>query len=116
MRPRTLTETLLAEEPVGEYRTYRYDKTATAYMFGYACSSGFGGSGFGKDFGIGTGFVTELDIGDDDSLLQRLRADRGHGPLGPHLNFELFPNPVRPNSEGKILPLTNDHLPFGWKK
>jgi len=52
MRSKTLTETIMGEETSGEYETRFYDKTATAYMFGYACSSGFGGSGFGGGGGF----------------------------------------------------------------
>ena len=104
-----LEETLMGLETYGTYSVSVYDKTATSYMFGYA------NSGFGKDFGLGKGFVTGLDIGKEDSLLQRFRAD-DHKPFGQHLNFELFPNPITPDINGNFFPLTNDHLPLGWKK
>ena len=106
---RTLTETIYEGEAFAEHGLY--SKTATAYMFGHCVASGFG-----SGFGIGTGFVKEINTGGGDSFLERIRADREKGTLGQHLNIELFPNPPTPNSEGKILPLTNEHIPFGWKK
>ncbi len=95
MRPKTLTETLLAEEPTGEYRTYRYDKTATAYMFGYACSSGFGGSGFGGGsspfFPTNTGLGITIKLPDLDLPLKDIhetfKIDRYDNIYGGHTSI-----------------------------
>lgn len=108
MRFRKLLEETLMGEEVEKHRLEVYGKTASAYMFGYAA--------FGKDLKIGTGYVDELDLGRGVSVLQRFRADNGHGFMGPHINQELFPNPVKPNKDGRIVPLINDHLLFDWKK
>ncbi len=61
MKQRTLTETLMGEEAIGEYQTTLYDKTATAYMFGYA-NSGFG-SGMGGGFKGGSSFGSAGNFG-----------------------------------------------------
>jgi len=108
MRSRTLTETLLAEEETGEYKTYRYDKTATAYMFGYAnCPSGFGGSGFGRagNFGIGGGGIARHLP--DLPLTERYRWDTSHSE--PHLNFE-----IAIDTPGKRRPLLQKHTKIKW--
>lgn len=86
---------LLEETLMGRGAYGLYSKVNSCEMFGYSMSSGFGsgragGSGFGKDFGVDTGH---------NSMKEQ------------HLNLEIFPDPVKPDSYGKIKPLINLHLP-----
>lgn len=96
MRSRTLTETLMGEEIKGEYETYRYDKAATAYMFGYACSSGFGGSGFGGGSGspffpTSTGLGITIKLPDLDlpikDIHETFKIDRYDNIYGGHTSI-----------------------------
>ena len=104
----TLTETLMEEETTG-HATTLYDKTATAYMFGYACSSGFGsgsgfkgGSNFGSalSFGMGGGGIAKLIP--ETPLIERYRFDDSHSL--PHINLE-----IGLMTSGKSIPLLTKH-------
>lgn len=55
--------------------------------------SGSSGSGFGKDLGLGLGYVFDTLKIDGCEIQMRLRADKGHKTGGyeePHLNLEYF--------------------------
>ena len=111
----TLLEETLKGEISETYRVDLYSKVNSCEMFSYHMSENQFGN-FGKNFGLGTGYADELDLGEGVSVFQRFRADGSHRGYGPHVNMEIFSNPIRPNNNGKILPLINDHLDFNWKK
>jgi len=100
---KTLTETLMAEE------TYRYDKTATAYMFGYACSSSFG-SGFGPKIGRIGGPNSPFGVTDLPDYLnggtERFRKPEYDKQNGYHTNYEITIPRIKS-------PLINIHIPLG---
>ena len=113
MGTRTLTETLMGEEATSEYATTLYDKTATACMFGYACSSGFG-SGSGPKIGRIGGPNSPFGIIDRPDYLnggtERFRKPEWDIHHGDHMNYEI-------KVPGIKEPLTNVHIPlipFKW--
>lgn len=67
-------------------------------------------SSFGKDVGLGKGFVRKMEI-EDIHLIERIREPERHGGE-THINYEIFPSPIKPNTEGKITPLINIHIPL----
>ncbi len=68
--------------------------------------------GFGKDFGVGTGFVYDKLNVDGYDLYFRIRADKPHNGMEQyHLNIETI------YDGGKRKPIIdNIHEPFDWKK
>ncbi len=68
--------------------------------------------GFGKDFGLGTGYVYDKLTVDGHDLYFRIRADAPHRGMNVyHLNIET----IYDNGNRKPI-IDNIHEPFDWKK
>ena len=97
---------------IGQDRLYQAIDTYVAGTIALYTGKPLDPSGFGKDFGLGTGFVYDKLTVDGCNLYFRIRADEPHKGMDQHhLNIETI------YDGGKRKPIIdNIHKPFDWKK